>query len=87
MNATKRKDREEALAGLREQLNACKAETFPRTLDEQMRYSAPTSPYLHWAENQRIYREHAERMIRSEIEYLEGVPARVAAGELPGWEG
>lgn len=86
-NRTKRADREQEIADLRAEVAAVDAGTWPRDINDSFRWlNAPTNPYLSARENQRIQADYAKRMCVSGIAYLEGIPARIAAGELPGWE-
>ena len=63
------------------ELGAIEAGTWPRSLDDDMRWGS-----------QRYFRDMAEKaayvrpLLEAEITYLEGIPSRIKAGELPGWE-
>lgn len=63
----------EHLEARKDELAAIEAGEWPRDINDSMRWNATgTSEYLSAAENQRIRREHAEKMCRSEIDYYEG---------------
>lgn len=86
-NLMKRADRERKLADCKAEVTAIEAGTWPRNLDDQYRWAdARTCPHNPPGVNHKIQADYAKQMCMAEIAYLEGVPARVAAGELPGWE-
>ena len=89
MNAMKAQDRAEMRAARQAELDACLDGSWPRDINDQMRWlRAPTSPFLSARANRRIEQEHAARICQSEIDYLDGINQRIAAGDpdLHGWE-
>lgn len=87
-NHTKRADRSRSITDHKAEIAAVDGGKWPRDINDQFRWlNAPTRTYNSPRENHKIQAEYAKSMCLTMIEYLEGIPARVAAGELPGWEG
>lgn len=87
-NNTKRADRLRCIADRKAELTAIDSGEWPRDYDDLLRWGdTDTNPFSSYQENQRIRAAHAKKMCLLDIRYLEGIPARVLAGELPGWEG
>ncbi len=76
-NLTKRADRERLVADRRAEIAAIDNGAWPRDINDSFRWSTNTN---------RTAAAHARAMCLADIEYAEGIPARISAGELPGWE-
>ena len=74
-NLMKRADRARLRADRQGELDAIKAGTWPRNLDDAMRWGLGRGDA-----------GHARKCIEVELEYLDGVGARIESGELAGWE-
>jgi len=74
-NLMKRADRARLRADRQGELDAIKAGLWPRDLNDAMRWGLG-----------RADADHARKCITVELEYLDGVGARIDAGELVGWE-
>lgn len=72
-NLTKRESRLRRKEALESELAALDDGTWPRDTNDVMR----------WVTSDR---KRIRAIIAAEIEYLEKLPERIAAGELPGWE-
>jgi hypothetical protein len=55
------------------ELEAVMAGTWPRNIDDRMRWSKPTP-------------ELVAKMCEADIEYVDLLDEQIAAGEKPGWE-
>ncbi len=72
-NLTARESRLQRKEALQSELAALDAGTWQRDTNDVMR----------WVTSDR---KRIRAMLVAEIEYLEKLPERIAAGELPGWE-
>jgi len=87
-NRTKAADRAREIAVLKDQIAAIDAGIWPRNLDDTSHVIyAATSTFNSAQENRRIQAAYTRKILQGDLDYLEAIPARVAAGELPGWEG
>ena len=79
-NFTKRADRDRCRADRQAEIDAVDSGEWPRDIDDFMRWDA-----MRREDNREKY---VKKMCKNEIEYLNGVDARVAAGDpdLQGWE-
>lgn len=80
-NRMKAADRAREMADRMAEVEAIDNGTWPRSLDDDMR----------WGPNQRFHdvtekATYARKLCMADVTYLEAIPARVVAGELPGWE-
>lgn len=80
-NRTKAADRQREITDRKAEITAIDAGTWPRDLDDDMRWGATKT--FHDAAEKAAY---ARALCVDEVAYLQGIPARVQAGELPGWE-
>ena len=80
-NRTKADSRRQEIADLTAEIVAIDAGSWPRDTDDAMRWGVGMSFYSHADKA-----AHARRMCTGAVSYLQGIPARIAAGELPGWE-
>lgn len=88
-NFMKAADRVRCIKDRQAEIDAIKAGTWPRDINDSMRWTgAPTNPFLSAAENHRIRTEYATKMCQAEIDYLINVDFRIDAGDpdLAGWE-
>lgn len=85
-NLCKIKDRKQYRADHEAILKATQDGSWPRDINDEMRWSAPTYSIhgRYWTE-----KEWAARMCEGCIAYVDGVEKRLAAGDpdLKGWEG
>lgn len=88
-NFTKRADRDRCRADRQAEVDAVREGRWPRSIDDSMRWLyPPTNPYLSATHNQDIAAQYAAKMCQSEIDYLNGVEARIAQGDpdVANWE-
>ena len=86
-NITKYADRERLRQDRQAELDACLDESWPRNLNDFMRWSRlPGNQFLSAAEDLRMQREHVADCCRQEIQYLRNISPRIVSGELQGWE-
>lgn len=76
-NLMKKADRQRMRADRGGEIKALQDGTWPRTIDEQMRWGATT---------RETEQEHAMRMCKADLAYLRDLEKRVQAGELEGYE-
>lgn len=89
-NFARRADRDRCRADRQAEIDAVVEGRWPRNLDDEYRWlNAPVNPYLSAAHNAKIRADYARSMCEAEINYLNDVDARIAAGDesLAGWEG
>jgi len=80
-NLTKQADRDEMKADRQAELAACEDGTWPRDLNDAMRWNPSRS-----SQDGLTDREYAAKMCRLEIEYIRGLDHRISIKE-PGLEG
>lgn len=80
-NRTKAASRKQEIEDRKAEIAAIDAGTWPRDLDDAMRWGANKT--FHDAAEKA---EYARTGCWAEVVYLEDIPARIEAGELPGWE-
>ena len=80
-NLTKKADRARMRADRMAEVAAIDAGQWPRDIDDNMRWGACRT--FHDMAEKALY---ARQMCMTEVEYLDGVPTRIVAGELAGWE-
>ena len=80
-NRTKSASRQQELADRKDEIAAIDNGTWPRDMDDEYRWGALRS--FHDMAEKAAY---ARSLCTLDVEYLEGIPARIATGELLGWE-
>jgi len=75
-NRIKKADREREIADRKAEIAAIDAGQWPRDIDDEFR----------WVANRGFADAYARNLCVAEVAYLEAIPARVASGELTGWE-
>lgn len=80
-NRTKAESRKQEIADLKAEIAAIDTGKWPRDIDDNMRWG-PNKTFHDMAEKAKYVRD----LCVKEVGYLEGIPARIAAGELSGWE-
>lgn len=80
-NRMKAADRAREIEDRKAEIVAIDNHTWPRDINDDMR----------WGANRTFYdvpqkAAWVRALCESEVAYLEGVPSRIEAGELPGWE-
>lgn len=72
-NLMRRADRDRKRADDQDELVAIREGKWPRDIDDRMRWSTSDPSAVQAA-------------LEASIQYLDNIPDRIAAGELPGWE-
>jgi hypothetical protein len=80
-NRTKAESRQQEIEERKAEIAAIDAGEWPRDLNDDMRWGV-FMRFNDMAEKT----DYARRLCVETLEYLEGIPARINAGELPGWE-
>ena len=82
-NFMKRADRDRCRADRQAEIDATRDGSWPRTLDDAMRWGATKTFY-----GTPEHSDYAAEMCQAEIDYLNGVEARIASGDdsVKGWE-
>jgi hypothetical protein len=80
-NYMKRADRERALSERKSEIDAIDAGTWPRDINDDMRWGVLLT--FHDRAEKAGY---ARKCCENEVNYLEGIPARIKAGFLQNWE-
>ena len=80
-NRTKADSRKQETSDRTAEIASIDAGTWPRDIDDEFRWGVGQTFYSHADKA-----SHARAMCVGVISYLHGIPARIAAGELPGWE-
>lgn len=80
-NRMKVADRKREIDDRKAEIAAIDAGTWPRDLDDDMRWGI-----CHHFRDAAEHAAYARRMCLDVVDYLEAIPARIKAGELPGWE-
>lgn len=82
-NMTKAADRARCRADRQAEIDAVRAGTWPRDINDSMRWGA-MKVFIDAKE----HAEYARKMCQAEIDYIDGVDARIKAGDpsVAGWE-
>ena len=76
-NLMKAEDRQRMREAREKELRAIEDGSWPRDINDVMRWTAATSPYLPVEEARRIQEEHAAEMCRADLLYLAGLGKRL----------
>lgn len=80
-NLMKKADRDRQRSNRMAEVDAIDEGRWPRDINDEMRWGA-TRTFYDGAEKA----AYARRMCMADVAYLDGIPDRITAGELPGWE-
>ncbi len=80
-NRMKNASRQQEITDRKAEIAAIDGGTWPRDMNDEYRWGVNKT--FHDMTEKAVY---ARSLCLTEVEYLEGIPARIAAGELPGWE-
>ena len=78
---TRRAGRLEAIAAYEAELAAILNGTWPRDVNDDMRWGSGRTFY-----DRAQKAAYVRGCLENHLTYLRAIPARIAAGELPGWE-
>ena len=83
-NLMLKQDRDKLRQERTAELRAVQDGTWPRSIDDSMRWlNAPTDGLARPEVNRRLRAEYAARMCQADLNYLKDLEKRIASGEYP----